>query len=156
MRSDARKLPNYVQIEMGEWVVVRERGRHARFHNPSGEAVVKVRADGGLITEGERADYVVAHPEVVDVIIELKGSDVSKAITQIRATLPVWRRCEWAGRKHGALVVRGKGIHPKLLAQFERWQREFRKTLHMRLLIKTSNLDYEFEQFLLPEAEMHI
>jgi len=153
MQSDGRELPAYIQIEDGEWIVVRQNRRQARFHNPDHEEIYKVEADGGLITEGERADYIVAHPKAVDVIVELKGSDVSKAISQIRATLPVWLRREWCGTKHGALVVRGKGIHPKVQARNERWKREFRETLRMRLVIATSNRDYEFGEFLLPEAQ---
>lgn len=146
MPTKRRELPHYIQIESGEWVVVRERGRHARFRNPDRTAIWKVRVDGGLITSGERADYVVAHPGAVDVVVELKDSDVSKAISQIRATLPIWRTCEWAGTRCGALVVRGKGIHPRLLTHMERWQREFRKR-GMRLLIEAGNRDYEFRDF---------
>lgn len=152
MRSNSRQLPSYIRIEEGEWIVVRQNRRHARFHNPDHERIYKVKVDGGLITDGERADYIVAHPKVVDVIIELKGGDVSKAVAQIRATLPLWKGCEWVGERHGALVVRGKGIHPKLQARMEQWKREFRKKFRMKLSTQTSNRDYEFEEFLPPEA----
>ena len=152
MPNDRRDLPGYIQIHTGEWVVVEENKRRARFRRPNAETVWIVHVDGGLITAGERADYIVAHPKIIDVIVELKGSDVSKAIAQIRATRPIWLRSEWAGPKHGALVVRGQGIHPKLLPRFERWKREFRKTLKMKLLIETRNRDYEFVDFLLPEG----
>ena len=148
MPIDRRKLPAYIRVHQGEWIVVVEKRRSARFRNPDSNEILVVRVDGGLIPEGERADYVVAHPRVVDVIVELKGSDVSKAIQQIRTTQPVWACCEWAGRKHAALIVRGKGIHPKLLTRFERWQREFRKTFQLKLLIQTQNRDYEFGEFL--------
>ncbi|MFP5226305.1 MAG: hypothetical protein ACLGXA_01655 [Acidobacteriota bacterium] len=141
-------LPSYIQIEHGEWVAVRENRRHAKFHNPDREPIHKVLVDGGLIAEGERADYVVAHPRVVDVIVGLKGSDVSKAIAQIRATLPVWKGCEWCGKKLGALVVRGKRIHPTVQARNEQWKREFRERHRMKLLIDTSNRNYQFSEFL--------
>jgi hypothetical protein len=154
MPIDRRRLPVYIQVHQGEWIVIAEKRRSARFRNPDSGEVLVVHVDGGLISEGERADYIVAHPKIVDVIVELKGGDVSKAVQQIRTTHPVWARCEWAGQKHAALVVRGKGIHPKLLSRFERWQREFRKTLQLKLLIQTRNRDYEFSEFLLP-AERH-
>lgn len=152
MPSDRRKLPNFIQVPKGKWIVVEERKRRARFRRPDAEDILLVRIDGGLITEGERADFVVAHPKIIDVIVELKGSDVAKAIHQIRATRPVWSGCEWSGEKSAALVVRGKGIHPRLSTHIERWKREFRKTYRMKLLVETSNRDYEFSEFLLAKG----
>ena len=149
MPSEKAGLPSYIQVPSGEWIVVAERKRAERLRRPDSERVLVVKVDGGFITKGERADYVVAHPKIVDVIIELKGSDVSKAISQIRATRPIRIRCEWSGERHAALIVRGKGVHPKLLANFERWQREFRKTWKMKLLVETRNRDYAFSEFLM-------
>lgn len=152
MPIDRRKLPGYIRRPPGEWIVVKENKRSARFRNPNNEPVLVIHVDGGLITEGERADYIVAHSRVVDVVVELKGSDVSKAIDQIRATRLVWILHEMAGKKLAALVVRGQGIHPKTTASVDRWQREFRKTFKMKLLVETRNRDYEFIEFLLPEG----
>jgi hypothetical protein len=154
MPNDSREFPAYIHKLKGEWVVVSEHKRFARFRNAHNDSVLKIKVDGGLITSGERADYIVAHPEIVDVIVELKGSDVSKAIDQIRATRPVWLSCGFAGKQHAALVVRGKGIHPNLQTNIERWKREFRKTLKIKLIVETCNRDYEFTEFLLPESRV--
>ncbi len=150
MPSDSRDTPKYIQKSQGSWVVVKEHKRSARFRRPDHEEILVIRVDGGLITAGERADYIVAHPKIVDVIVELKGSDVSKAIRQIRATHPVWVCHDLAGQDFGALVVSGQGIHPRVSASRVRWQREFRKTLKMKLLIETRNRDYEFSEFIVP------
>jgi hypothetical protein len=152
MPIDRRDLPSYVRKAAGEWAVVSENKRSASFRKPHGEEVLIIQVDGGLITDGERADYIVAHIRTVDVIVELKGSDTSKAIRQIRATRPVWMRHELAGTRLGALVVRGQGIHPKTTASIDRWQREFRKTFKMKLLIETRNRNYEFSEFLETEG----
>jgi FtsP/CotA-like multicopper oxidase with cupredoxin domain len=153
MPIDRRNLPSYIKkAPRGEWIVIEENKRAARFHNPDNGSVLVIHVDGGLITTGERADYIVAHPRTVDVIVELKGNDVGKAIRQIRATRPVWLRNELAGKRHAALVVRSQGIHPRTTASIDRWQREFRKTLKMKLVVETRNRDYEFAEFLLPEA----
>ncbi len=133
------------------WVVVQENRRRAGFHNPGKASILVVHVDGGLITSGERADYIVANPAVVDVIVELKGSDTSKAINQIRATRLVWAGHRLAGRQFGALVVRGQGVSPKTTASIDRWEREFRKTFKMKLMVATRNRDYRFSEFLLPE-----
>jgi hypothetical protein len=151
MPIDRHNLPSYIRKPAGEWAVVSENRRSARFRKLVGEEVLIIQVDGGLITTGERADYIVAHTKIVDVIVELKGSDTSKAIGQIRATRPVWMCHELAGKNLGALVVRGQGIHPKTAASVVRWQREFRKTFKMKLVIETHNRNYEFAEFLLPE-----
>jgi hypothetical protein len=151
MPNDRRNLPDYAQPHSGEWIVVEENKKAARFHNPDRHTILVIHADGGLITSGERADYIVAYPKIVDVIVELKGSDVTKAIHQIRLTHPVWMRHELAGKKLGALVVRSPGLHPKESASIDRWKREFLKNFKMKLVVETHNRNYEFAEFLLPE-----
>jgi hypothetical protein len=151
MQNERRKLPDYAQPHSGKWIVVEENKRAARFHNPCGHTILVIHTDGGLITSGERADYIVAHSRIVDVIVELKGSDVTKAIHQIRSTRPVWILHELAGKKLGALVVRSQGIHPKESASIDRWKREFRKNFKMKLVVETRNRNYEFAEFRLPE-----
>ena len=153
MPIDRNKLPSYIRTAPpGEWIVIKENKRSARFRKADRDEVLIVHVDGGLITSGERADYIIAHPKVLDVIVELKGSDVSKAVNQIRATRPVWLFHELAGEQIGALVVRGQGVHPKTTASIDRWKREFRKTFKMKLQVETRNRDYEFSEFLLPES----
>jgi hypothetical protein len=96
---------------------------------------------------GKRADFIVSLPAVVDVIIELKGSDVAEAVGQIRATREFWTNHDLAGRRHGALIVRGQGIHPKQQANIQRWRTEFRIKYSMRLIIETRNREYDFAEF---------
>jgi hypothetical protein len=153
MPNNRGGLPGYIQKSNDPLIVVAENKRKASFRNPGGHYILRVEVDAKMITSGERADYIIAHPRIVDVIIELKGSDVSKAIRQIRATLPVWRACDFAGRWQAALVVRGKGIHPKLSTSVERWQKEFRKTCKMKLVLETANREYEFHEFLIPGTQ---
>lgn len=151
MPSD-RELPGFVRRSPGPWTVIEENKRSARFQHRSSDIVLVIRVDDGLITEGERADYIISHARIVDVIVELKGSDTSRAIEQIEATRPIWLRHELCGEQLGALIVRGQGLHPKESARIERWKREFRKTLKMRLLVETRNRNYEFNEFVLPET----
>lgn len=147
MPTNEHGLPHYIQSRTDSLVAVEENNRKAVFANPQRTAIHVVQVDGGMVTQGERADYVVAKPSMIDVIVELKGSDVSKAIEQLRATLPLWKQSDYAGDKYGLLVVCGKGIHPKARASHDRWKREFRKQ-RMKLLIETTNRTYEFDEFL--------
>jgi hypothetical protein len=104
--------------------------------------------DGGLITEGIRADYIVSHPQVVDVIVELKGSDTAHGIEQIKTTRAVWAKHELAGKAVGALIVRSQGIHPKHQANIQRWIAQMEMRYGMALLVETRNRDYNFREFL--------
>jgi len=132
---------------------VSEKHRSARFRNPSPGrvGVLKVQVDGGMIAKGTtelRADYVVAYPKLVDVVVELKGSDVVQAIEQIRATIPIWRKHSLAGKAHGALIVRGQGVHPLASLETEKLSRRFQREFKMKLLIETRNRDYKFSEFI--------
>lgn len=152
MPADRPGFPAYIRSSTDRLIVVEENKRRATFRNLANELVLVVHVDGEMITAGERADYVVAHSNKVDVIVELKGSDVGKAVRQIRATRPAWLHCSYAGTRQAALVVRSPGMHPRQTANIERWQREFRKTLKMKLIVETRNREYEFNEFLLPEV----
>jgi hypothetical protein len=85
---------------------VEENGRRAVFLNPERVSIKKVKVDGCLITgSGLKADYIVAKPGVIDVIVELKGADVYHARDQIIATLPFWRGYPPFSTKVAGLIV---------------------------------------------------
>jgi hypothetical protein len=87
---------------------VEENGRKAVFLNPDRAEVKKVRIDDCLISNGPRADFVMAKPNVLDVIVELKGRDIYHARDQIIATLPFWRRFPPFSSKVAGLIVCSK------------------------------------------------
>lgn len=118
----------------------REAGKSATFLNLGGETVLLVHADKycrkdrvGCIDcffemDQKVADYIVSKPGVVDVIVELKGTNLMAAIEQIEATIPVWHLHEKCSGKIGALVVSSKGgSHPKVVAKFLIKQEQFKK-----------------------------
>jgi hypothetical protein len=66
-------------------------GVGATFRNPRRKQLRKIRYDNCYNTRGDRkADYIVGIVDVVDVIIELKGSDLKHAVSQIENTLAAW------------------------------------------------------------------
>lgn len=129
-------------------IKVEENRRSAHFRNPKRELVLRVLVDGGIITEGLRADYIVSHPMVVDVIVELKGSDTGRGVEQIKVTYAMWAKHELAGKAFGALIVRGQGIHPKHQANIQRWKTQLEMRYGLMLLVETRNREYEFHEFL--------
>ncbi len=85
---------------------VEDNGRKAVFLNPGRNEIKKVRIDGCLIAGiGPRADFVVAKPSILDVIVELKGRDIYHARDQIIATLTFWRRFPPFSSKIAGLIV---------------------------------------------------
>ena len=87
---------------------VEENGRRAIFLNDDRQEIKKVRVDGCLVSSGLRADYIVAKPRLLDVIVELKGRDIYHARDQIVATLPFWRAFPPFSSKVAGLIVCSK------------------------------------------------
>jgi ribosomal protein L21E len=108
-----------------------ENNKSAVFANPEKLRVLLVHADkfcrkgrpGCIDCFFERdqkvADYIVSMPSLVDVIVELKGTDVMAAVEQIESTIPSWQAHERYSGKIGALIVSSKGAsHPRVVAKF--------------------------------------
>ncbi|KAA6460146.1 hypothetical protein DYQ86_13935 [Acidobacteria bacterium AB60] len=147
MAIEAGGTHPYVEESTVSLVRIEEKGRSACFRNPERGIIRRIRVDGGLITEGMRADFVVSKPEMVDVIAELKGSDTARAIKQIQATFPIWIRHALCGRRWGALIVTAQGIHPKHQANVQRWKTQFEIRYGVILRIETRNREYDFDEF---------
>jgi hypothetical protein len=133
-----------------------ENGKCATFLNLSHKTILLVHADKycrkgrtgctDCFFEHDQkvADYIVSKPGIVDVIVELKGTDLMAAVGQIEATIPAWRSHEKCSRKIGALVVSGKGgSHPNILAKFQTKQEKFKQ--QGIVLRHTTNPAPEFE-----------
>ena len=88
-------------------IKVEEFKRVLYFDNPTRESYFRTRVDGCLVREQVIADYVVSKPEVGDVIVELKGTDVAHGVRQIIATAEYISSCERArGPLAGVVVCR--------------------------------------------------
>ena len=84
-------------------VVSRENGNEHILYNKSGCNIYQYHIDGGIVRDshGERCDFMVQAElaSVVNVyVIELKGSDLNKAISQILKTIDAYKgqlnRCQ--------------------------------------------------------------
>lgn len=88
---------DFSSCEMKQAIVVsKENGNEHILYNKSGCNVYQFHIDGGIVQDsrGERCDFVV-EAEVMPVskayVIELKGSDLNKAISQILNTIQAYR-----------------------------------------------------------------
>jgi hypothetical protein len=150
-----------------EWVRVAlvktpaENNKSATFTNPTKLLILLVHADKScrkgrpgctdcFFEKNQKvADYIVSMPDVVDVIVELKGTDVMAAVEQIEATIPTWQAHEHSSGKIGALVVSSKGgSHPKVLAKFLIKQEKFKQRGIRLRHVTDSKSAVEFSAFL--------
>jgi hypothetical protein len=87
-------------------ITVKRDGRKATFDNPERATIKRIDLDCWMpSTDSPKADYIVSKPNVVDVIIELKGKDIDHAVEQIVATLVKWKKSLSYSAKIGGLIV---------------------------------------------------
>jgi len=79
----------------GPTLYVEDRGVRATFLNPRRRRLRKVHYDGCHARTGSpQADYIVGLIDVIDVVVELKGSDanIQGAAVQVENTIHAWKR----------------------------------------------------------------
>ena len=87
-------------------ITVKRDGRRATFDNSDRATIKRIDLDCWIPATAEaKADYVVSKPNVVDVIVELKGKDIDHAVTQIVTTLIKWKKTPPFSKKVGGLIV---------------------------------------------------
>lgn len=100
-------------IEMcdGLSVYVEDGGVRATFVNPKRRSIRKVRYDSCYsAVAGRQADYIVGLVPVIDVIVELKGSDTNlkDAALQVAETLDAWRKDSKSAPTIAGLIIYGR------------------------------------------------
>lgn len=113
--------------------------RRAVLLNPDRAQVRRIRVDHCLAPIGEvSADFVVSKPNLVDVIVELKGKNVDHAVKQIESTCAFWSgHAEYAtGQLIGAWIVCSE--YPRASTKVARYRESFRSHGGI-LLVSTHN-----------------
>jgi hypothetical protein len=114
-------------------------GKSAILLNPKCAEVRRIHMDGCLAPVGTRsADFVVSLPKVADVIVELKGTNVDHAATQVDSTWNFWsRHAEHAdGQLISAWILCSQ--YPRASQKIKRFQATFRAHGGI-LLVSTHN-----------------
>jgi hypothetical protein len=102
----------------GRSVYVEDQGVRATFVNPRRREIRKIHYDGCYSTgNGRQADFIVGLSGMIDVIIELKGSDTNlkEAAQQVESTLDEWRVDPKREHVIAALIIYGRIEGPKKL-----------------------------------------
>lgn len=105
---------------------VSEKGIGATFVNRRRRELRKIKYDGchcRVAGEG-RADFIVGFDRLIDVIIELKGSDLKHALVQVTDTLGRWRGDAIHYPRIVCLIVFGHTF-PRMSSKLGVLEREF-------------------------------
>jgi len=110
-QPDCAWVEDCVEICTGRSVYVEDEGVRVTFLNPRRKEIRKVHYDGCYAAKrGRQADYILGMPGVIDVIVELEGSDTNlkEAALQVEDTLDAWRQDAKSERVVAALIVYGR------------------------------------------------
>lgn len=115
--------------------------RFAVFLNKEKLPHIKRKMDGGVVTNALSADWMLSKPKVGDVIVELKGGDVSHALVQVSATAEFAVNAGITNGKIAALVLctEHPGVNTKIQIAMAKFATRFKGPIHVR------NRDGEFE-----------
>jgi len=96
-----------------------------------------------------KADFVVSKPSVVDVIVEIKGSNIDHAIKQIISTAERWRQAAARPTMVGGLVIFTHS--PESSASLANKKRKLRDKHRIHLEVnkngKNGKNEYRFDTF---------
>jgi hypothetical protein len=153
-----------IEICDGPSVFIEDRGVRATFLNPRRERVRKITYDG-CYRKGEpekQADFILGVVGVIDIIVELKGSDTNLrggrgAGTQVGYTLEAWRKSPQKAPKIAALIIYGRiegrkkrpGRRPRANAAKESVELDFLRRYKVLLLIyENGQRQFRFNDFI--------
>lgn len=108
--------------------------RHAIFLNPEGKEHTKRRMDGGHMKSQIAADWMLSKKGAGDVVVELKGRDVARAIEQVCATAKFAIENDLARGSIAALILctQHPGINTKMQRLMQAFATQYRGPLHAR------------------------
>lgn len=120
--------------------------RVAIINNTKRVTHIKHKMDGGHIKNMTTADWMISKPKVGDIIVELKGCDVAKAIKQVSETAEFIRSNKLQEGRLAALILctEHPGLNTKMQRLIEEFMRRFRCPIHIR----NKSDEYIFENVL--------
>ncbi len=117
-----------------------ENKRVIRFNNPKHLSYKKVQVDGCALKEGDRCDNLLcSHDEFEERFVELKGTDVSHALDQLRAS--IMKIGQFNGNRHAYII--STNVAPQIRTDIQRAKAEFQKKFNSDIIIKERKLDVD-------------
>jgi len=129
------------QILTDSRIKVEESGRKAIFLNAGREEYIRTQIDGCLLNGARACDWAVSKPDLGDVLVELKGVNVSHAIDQLEAGAHYWLGSGLATEHLGMLIVCAQ--YPRMSTQVQRAQARFKKLFRAPLKVSSRNKEWQ-------------
>lgn len=131
-------------------IKVSENGKQAILLNPEKETFTKIKMDGCVIVNCTSCDWVIQDEHMSSILIELKGSDVDHAITQIEATFAYLKDHDLLTNKSAGLIVcskpsRSPSFTSKLQKAKARLSTKYKAPLH----VVVGNHEYKLDKLLM-------
>lgn len=130
-------------------VSVEENGVRASFSNPRARVIRRITYDNCYNRNPNelKADYILGVPDKLDVIVELKGSDLKHACVQVESTLERWKAEPIRYARIVCLIVYGRlggsqrkaGRIPRMNSSNGAKERDFLYRNETLLLIRESS-----------------
>ena len=124
-------------------------GKVAILLNPAKAQVRRIQMDRCLAPpEARAADFVVSMPKVVDVIVELKGTNVAHAVDQIESTWTFWSSHpeRTPAQVIGAWILCSE--YPRASLKVNRYRESFRSRGAVLLISTHNGEERSFADFL--------
>ncbi len=120
-----------------------EKGKQVIFVNPARDPFFKTRVDGCLKDCSPACDWVATKPSRGDVLVELKGSDVSHALEQLLSTAHYWTTKGYRAGELAALVVCSQ--YPRISTGIQQARLTFRRQFKAPLHVVSRNREFDIE-----------
>jgi hypothetical protein len=120
--------------------------RYATFLNPEKVVHTTRRMDGGLVKNSTAADWMISKTGIGDIVLELKGCDVEKALEQVTATAGYARDNNYLSNKIAGLVLCTQ--HPGISTKIQRAMQLFAKTFNGPIHVRNRSGEFVFEYVL--------
>jgi hypothetical protein len=116
---------------------VDDEGIGATFVNPRRRELRRIKYDKCYFQtlEGGRADFIIGYDRDIDIILELKGSDLRHALIQVTDTLERWKTEEIRYKQIVCLIVYGHTF-PRARSNRGAMERDFLDSHHSLLWIR--------------------
>jgi hypothetical protein len=121
-----------------------EKGKKVIFLNPDCGKFLRTRVDGCLKDCSPACDWVATKPNSGDVLVELKGSDVSHALEQLVSTAHYWTTKGYRAGELAALVVCSQ--YPRISTGIQRARLKFRRHFKAPLHVVSRNREFDIER----------
>jgi hypothetical protein len=126
------------EIRKDPLIPLEEKCSKITFKNESRKNIRVIRIDDCVIKEGLRCDYLVIPENGIEHYVELKGSDVSHAVKQLKCTITEVSEDARHGKKCCFIV---SSRCPKTSAEIQNIQSKLKKEFNSTLTVK--NIKYE-------------